>query len=436
MRPLRTFISSAIGVVGFGAVMAAAGAWAPAKSAPTPDDCGCTVVEGQQGLAGGVPPRPASDWCLTQRVFVANLLIGKGGGALGPESCTVYGPPDDPVVRDAAIPDPLTTPIKTVRLMIHVFREKFGINPAASASDVANAIDRLNASYAAHRIQFAVNWRYVDQTAYRYLDDNEVGMMKFKYAQSPATQLNIFVTKYNPGGSWGTFPWDPNSLGTYGGIVLDQPHFIDPAVPSHEVGHCLGLWHTFHGVSEVTQCSDCYEPAGRSAQVGDITGDKCSDTNPLPRTFVCANPAGTDPCSGNPWLDTPMHNYMGYSLGCATEFTTQQGGRMHAWTSNSLSGWLALPPPPAVPGTPALSTSGGVVTIIWADNSNNETGFNVQREKKASGNKWSGTTTVATVGANVTSTTNAPGSGTFRYSVRSFNASGASAWSSWAQINN
>ena len=72
-------------------------------------------------------------------MFVANLLIGKSGGPLGPELCTVYGPPDDPVVRDAAIPD-LNTPIKTVRLMIHVFREKFGINPAASASDVANAM--------------------------------------------------------------------------------------------------------------------------------------------------------------------------------------------------------------------------------------------------------------------------------------------------------
>ena len=74
------------------------------------------------------------------------------------------------------------------------------------------------------------------------------------------------------------------------------------------------------------------------------------------------------------------------------------------------------------------------MTITWADNSPDESGFEVQREKKAKGNSWGSQTTVATVGANVTSTTNAPGPGTFRYRVRSFNGNGPSAWSGWTQI--
>lgn len=418
------------------------GAWQPGTPNPGAQKtntaeaaCGC---DGQKpgGITPGTPPGTGpGEWCLTQIKYDQRPAPIPEGGIMPKAACAGFGPPDDPAVRDAAIPAP-NAPMKTYQIFLNVFREKRGANPAASAAEVAAAMNRLNASYAPYRIQFSYNWRYVDDTTVRYLDDNEVGWMKFKYAVSPQTQLNVFVTTYNPGGSWGTFPWDANAMTVYGGIVLHQPHFADPSnVLIHEVGHCLGLWHTFHGVSEVAQCSDCYEAAGRSAADGDVTGDRCSDTNPGPRNFNCADPPGTDPCSGNAWVDTPIHNFMSYSLDCATELTPQQSGRIYAWTAQSLTGWLAPPPPPAAPGTPELSVSGGTVTISWADNSNDETGFEVQREKKGKGNKWGETATVANVGANVTSTTNAPGSGTFRYRVRAYSGNGASDWTGWAEVS-
>jgi hypothetical protein len=418
-----------------------AGAWVPGNQTPkfgnpkiadASCDCGPSALVAKVLRKPG--PAPAPDpraWCITQELYDARKGLKT---ELGPRAlCPQDGPPDDPAVRDAAIPT-AATPIRTYRLSLHVFRENDGSNPAATEAQIIAAMDDLNADYLPSRIQFVYEWRYINNSKYRHMDTGEEWQMKKTYALSPTTKLNMFVVNQLQGYSWGTFPWDAQSLTFMGGIVFSQSHFTNGGTPAHEVGHCLGLWHTFHGVSEVPECSDCYEPAGRSAEVGDTTGDKCSDTNPTPRHFPCTQPTSLDPCSGLSWGDTPLENFMGYS-GCAPQdFTPQQGGRMHAWTTQSLMGWVVPPPPPVAPGTPSLIKSGSTVTVSWSDNSGDESGFEVQREKKGNGNKCGSTTTVANVGANVTSTTDAPGTGTFRYRVRAYNGNGSSDWSGWAQV--
>lgn len=93
------------------------------------------------------------------------------------------------------------------------------------------------------------------------------------------------------------------------------------------------------------------------------------------------------------------------------------------------------PAPPAAPGTPTLTNlGGGQVEVSWADNSDNEDGFEVERKKK-SGPQWIEQQIVADVPADTTTVTDAPGSGIFRYRVRAYNAVGESAWSGWRQIN-
>lgn len=411
----------ALGAIAAASVVGGALAWTPAE-----EDCGCELAPGRtsESLRG-----PSGDWCLTQQLFDARKARG---GITLQAVCPPEGPPDDPATRDAAIPNE-TTPIRTYRLSIHVFRETGGANPAASPTDVANMVARLNETYGPWKVQFAYEWRYVDSTKYRYMDTDEEWAMKRAHAISPTTKLNIFVVTQNQGFSWGTFPWDPQSLTFMGGIVVNQSGFLNDTM-SHEVGHCLGLWHTFHGVAEVAECSDCYEPAGRSAEVGDSTGDKCSDTNPTPRMFACTDPANPDPCSGNPWLDVPKSNFMGYS-GCPPQnFTPQQAGRIHAWTTHSLTGWLVQPAPPTAPtGLSLAKPGGGVVRATWGDNSVDEDGFELQREKK-SGSTWIGTQIVATTAPNATTADDTPGTGTFRYRVRGFNENGTSNWTSWVQV--
>jgi hypothetical protein len=70
--------------------------------------------------------------------------------------------------------------------------------------------------------------------------------------------------------------------------------------------------------------------------------------------------------------------------------------------------------------------------VTWQDNANNETGFELQREKRV-GTSWSNTVTF-TLGADVAAYADTPGAGKFRYRVRAFNAAGSSARTAWAQV--
>jgi len=94
----------------------------------------------------------------------------------------------------------------------------------------------------------------------------------------------------------------------------------------------------------------------------------------------------------------------------------------------------APPPPPAAPsGLTATAQSPTSVLLNWIDNSNNETGFTIQRSTSST---FGGTITTFTVGANVTTFTDTTvvGVTTYYYRVRAFNPTGPSAWSNTASV--
>eukprot|EP01080_Neovahlkampfia_damariscottae_P010343 gene10343-2757_t len=75
------------------------------------------------------------------------------------------------------------------------------------------------------------------------------------------------------------FPFNSNS--GIGFMNKDVVNGRSPTLP-HQLGHGLGLFHTFRGISEVRQYSQCYESTPSNS-----TGDLCEDTTLTPRNWAC-----------------------------------------------------------------------------------------------------------------------------------------------------
>ncbi|XP_069837812.1 pappalysin-2 isoform X2 [Dendropsophus ebraccatus] len=165
-----------------------------------------------------------------------------------------------------------------------------------------------------------------------------------------------------------TWPWDKDALGVQGGIVLNTSYYGTPSHTNtmiHEVGHALGLYHVFKGVSEVSE--SCDDPCSETEPSME-TGDLCADTAPTPKNKLCRDPDPTnDTCGAMLYTGTPYNNYMSYSDDdCANSFTPNQVARMHCYLDLKYQRWTRSQKPSPVPFAPIVTRQGpNFITIRW-----------------------------------------------------------------------
>ncbi len=164
--------------------------------------------------------------------------------------------------------------------------------------------------------------------------------------------------------------------------------------------------------------------------------------------IVTFSGTANDPEQGNLSSTIAWSSNLVGNLGTgATVSTSALGSGVHTITARvvDIGGLVATatrqvtvgssPPPPA-PNAPTTlrvrRQSAGLARLTWRDNSTNETGFEIERQRR-SGSTWIETTTLTTP-ANTTATTNTAGLGTFRYRIRARNGTAASAWTAYVSI--
>ena len=212
----------------------------------------------------------------------------------------------------------------TVNVYVHVINNGNGIkNGDVPLAMITDQIQVLNEAFAS--TGFSFNLAGIDRTTNASWYTMSPGSTEEKQAKAAlrvgsADDLNIYTA--NPGGGllgWATFPNSYSKQPTMDGVVVlfsSLPggsavpyHLGDTA--THEVGHWLGLYHTFQG--------------GCNEKRGDFVSDTPAERSPA---FGC--PVGRDSCAGSrfPGLD-PIENFMDYTDdACMDRFSAGQDTRM------------------------------------------------------------------------------------------------------------
>ncbi|XP_064420709.1 pappalysin-1 [Latimeria chalumnae] len=199
-----------------------------------------------------------------------------------------------------------------------------------------------------------------------YLDVRE---LKNVLQLDGSTYLNIFFANSSDEDLAGmaTWPWDKEALTHLGGIVLNPAFYgvlghMDTMI--HELGHSLGLFHVFRGISEIDSCNDQCMETEPSLE----TGDLCADTNPTPKHKLCQDPnPWNDTCGINNFVNTPYNNYMSYADDdCTDSFTPNQVARMHCYLDLVYQSWQPASKPPPIPVAPhVVDHTAESVTLEW-----------------------------------------------------------------------
>ena len=241
--------------------------------------------------------------------------------------CATREPSDDEIDRV----DTETTPALTAAVTggaINVYWHVINNGSGAAAGNIPDSmiidqINVLNAAFAPWGYFFSLaGVTRTTNAAWYTAGPNSTAERQMKTALrlGSADELNIYSN--NMGGGllgWATFPSSYASDPAMDGVVVlysslpggtAAPYNLGDTA-THEVGHWMGLYHTFQG--------------GCNKKKGDLVSDTPAEKSPA---FGC--PVGRDSCNNAAGLD-PIRNFMDYTDdACMDHFTAGQDTRMDA----------------------------------------------------------------------------------------------------------
>lgn len=187
---------------------------------------------------------------------------------------------DEPKIKKKGtgltIPDDYnrTGPI-CINIKYHIVRESNG-SGGFNANQLNNVTSQLENAFEIHDIYFNnLGFDYIDNSAYVVINDASGSSTEFDalvQINNDPNAINIYIID-------SAVSWEGKADGIPSQAFVIEDGWANTQVTSHEMGHCLNLWHTFQGTAINT--SGCAEAINGSncSTCGDRVCDTPADAN-------------------------------------------------------------------------------------------------------------------------------------------------------------